>query len=160
MLFMAVGWKTTFVIIGSLGLIWTIPWMLINKHKPADHPNITDQEKAYILAGQIDVKNTTSKGMSWGELLRKKSTYSVVLGRFFLDPVWWMFVAWLPIYLSNKFKLDIKQVAFSAWVPYVGAAIGAIIGGCFRVIYFAKVKPRIVQGSLLLSLEVVLHFLL
>jgi ACS family hexuronate transporter-like MFS transporter len=139
MLFIAVGWKTTFIIIGSLGLIWTIPWLLLNKHKPADHPNITAEEKAYILAGQI---STTSidKGKTWTELLQEKKTYSVVLGRFFLDPVWWMFVAWLPIYLSNKFKLDIKQVAFSAWVPYVGAAMGAIIGGWFSGYLLRKGK--------------------
>jgi ACS family hexuronate transporter-like MFS transporter len=51
-----------------------------------------------------------------------------------------MFVAWLPIYLSNKFKLDIKQVAFSAWVPYVGAAIGAIAGGWFSGYLMRKGK--------------------
>jgi ACS family hexuronate transporter-like MFS transporter len=72
--------------------------------------------------------------------LQDKKSYSVILGRFFLDPIWWMFVAWLPIYLSNQFKLDIKQVAFSAWVPYVGAAIGAIVGGWFSGYLIRKGK--------------------
>jgi ACS family hexuronate transporter-like MFS transporter len=73
-------------------------------------------------------------------LLQDKKSYAVILGRFFLDPIWWMFVAWLPIYLSNQFKLDIKQVAFSAWVPYVGAAIGAIVGGWFSGYLIRKGK--------------------
>jgi ACS family hexuronate transporter-like MFS transporter len=53
------------------------------------------------------------------------------LGRFFLDPIWWMFVTFLPLYLADVFHLNIKEVAFSAWVPYVGAAIGSIVGGWF-----------------------------
>ena len=48
---------------------------------------------------------------------------------FFLDPIWWMFVTYLPLYLADVFKLNIKEVAFSAWVPYVGAMVGSIAGG-------------------------------
>ena len=141
MLFLAFGWQNTFIIVGSLGLLWIIPWLIINKNAPKDHPWITEEERAYILAGQPENKNLNDKAKSWPELLKDRKTYSVILGRFFLDPIWWMFVAWLPIYLSNKFKLDIKQVAFSAWVPYVGAAIGAIAGGWFSGFLIRKGKP-------------------
>ncbi|MFL9484574.1 MFS transporter [Chitinophagaceae bacterium LWZ2-11] len=131
MLYITFGWKSTFIVVGSLGVLWLIPWLIINKKAPAEHPWITDEEKEHILSGQIAVKNVTEKGKTWSELLRDKKSYAVIIGRFFLDPVWWMFVTWLPIYLSEVFKLDIKQIAFSAWVPYVGAAIGAIAGGWF-----------------------------
>lgn len=131
MLFLAVGWQKTFVIIGSLGIIWIIPWIILNKSKPAEHPWITAQEKEHILSGLSENAAARDKGLSWKALLQDKKSYAVILGRFFLDPIWWMFVAWLPIYLSSQFKLDIKQVAFSAWVPFVGAAIGAITGGWF-----------------------------
>ena len=140
MLFIEFGWQKTFIIVGSLGIVWIIPWLIINKKTPKDHPWITDAEKEYILAGQPENKNVNDKAKSWGELLNDKKSYAVILGRFFLDPIWWMFVAWLPIYLSNKFKLDIKQVAFSAWVPYVGAAIGAIVGGWFSGYLIRKGK--------------------
>ena len=53
------------------------------------------------------------------------------MGRFFIDPVWWIFVTFIPIYLIEVFNLDIREVAMSAWVPYVGAAIGAFAGGWF-----------------------------
>ncbi len=130
-LFINFGWQNTFIIIGSLGLIWIIPWLIINKKTPKNHPWVTEEERAYILAGQPETTVTKDVAKTWRQLLHDKKTYAVILGRFFLDPIWWMFVAWLPIYLSNKFKLDIKQVAFSAWVPYVGAAVGAIVGGWF-----------------------------
>ncbi|MBA4197079.1 MAG: MFS transporter [Chitinophaga sp.] len=140
MLFIRFGWQQTFIIVGSLGIIWIIPWLIINKKKPVEHPWITDKEKSYILSGQLENKNVHDVAKTWYELFADKKSYAVILGRFFLDPIWWMFVAWLPIYLSNKFKLDIKQVAFSAWVPYVGAAIGAIIGGWFSGFLMRKGK--------------------
>jgi ACS family hexuronate transporter-like MFS transporter len=55
----------------------------------------------------------------------------VVLSRFFLDPVWWLFVNWLPIYLSERFLFDVKTIGAFAWVPYVGAAAGSLLGGVF-----------------------------
>jgi ACS family hexuronate transporter-like MFS transporter len=66
---------------------------------------------------------------SWGELLTYRKSWSLIVGRFFLDPVWWLFVNWLPIYLADQFKFDVKQIGYFAWVPYVGAAIGCIGGG-------------------------------
>lgn len=129
MLYISFGWKLTFVIVGGLGLLWLIPWFIINKKGPKEHPWITDKEKEYILTGQPEIKITHDKGKSWGELLSNKKNWSVILGRFFLDPIWWMFVTYLPLYLADVFKLNIKEVAFSAWVPYVGAMIGSIAGG-------------------------------
>lgn len=131
MLYISFGWKITFVIVGGLGLLWLIPWLIINKKGPKEHPWITNKEKDYILSGQPEIKTTNDKGKTWGELLANKKNWSVILGRFFLDPIWWMFVTYLPLYLADVFKLNIKEVAFSAWVPYVGAMIGSIAGGWF-----------------------------
>ncbi|MDR2627753.1 MAG: MFS transporter, partial [Dysgonamonadaceae bacterium] len=49
--FIAFGWKLTFVVVGSLGMLWIIPWLIVNKKSPKEHPWITDEEKHYILSG-------------------------------------------------------------------------------------------------------------
>ncbi len=132
MLYLSVGWRYTFVIIGGLGLLWLIPWLFINKKGPKEHPWITENEKDYILSGQPEaVTAVVDKGKSWKELLSNKKNYSVILGRFFLDPIWWMYVTYLPMYLISQFQLNIKELAFSAWVPYLGAMIGSLLGGWF-----------------------------
>lgn len=153
-LFLAFGWRITFVVVGMLGIVWVIPWLLINKKGPKEHPWITDAERDYILSGQPECKVSCDTAKSWGQLLGEKKNYAVILGRFFLDPIWWMFVTWLPIYLIEVFGLDIKQIAMSAWVPYVGAAIGSIAGGWFsgllinrgRSVNFAR-KTAMIVGS-------------
>ena len=125
----AVGWKLTFVIIGLLAPLWVIPWLVLNKKGPKEHPMITDAERAYIISGQPEATVKQDKGLSWGQLLSKPKSYAVILARFFLDPVWWMFVTWLPIYLGQKYQMDLKALATHMWIPYVGAALGSIAGG-------------------------------
>ncbi|MEZ5029417.1 MAG: MFS transporter [Ferruginibacter sp.] len=60
-----------------------------------------------------------------------KATWSIISSRFFIDPVWWLFVTWLPTFLKEQFHFDIKQVGAFAWFPYLMAAIGGIIGGYY-----------------------------
>lgn len=131
MLYISIGWKMTFVVVGGLGILWLIPWLIINKKGPKEHKWITDEEREYILSGQPEGKVTNEVGKTWGQLLSNKKNYSVILGRFFLDPIWWMFVTFLPMYLVEEFGLNIKELAFSAWIPYVGAMVGSIAGGWY-----------------------------
>jgi len=88
-------------------------------------------KREYILSGQPEAKNTNETCQKLGGVTLEQKNYSVILGRFFLDPIWWMFVTFLPMYLIDQFQLNIKELAFSAWIPYVGAMIGSISGGWF-----------------------------
>ena len=126
-----VGWQMTFVILGILGLLWIIPWLSINKALPKDHPWLEDEERKYIEEGQLQEgeEKVEERALGWGELVSYKQSHSVLVSRFFLDPIWWLFVFWLPIYLADQFGFDIKQIGLFAWVPYAGAAAGAIFGG-------------------------------
>lgn len=160
MLFLAFGWQWTFVIVGGLGIVWVGLWLLINKADPEKHPWVTEKERQHILEGRGDTsaQQPEEKGKSWGQLLKEKKNWSVILGRFFLDPIWWMFVTFLPLYLTDVFHLNIKEVAFSAWVPYAGAAIGSISGGWFsgwlisrgRTVNFARKCAIIVGGCIII----------
>lgn len=152
----SVGWKMTFIIIGILAPLWVLPWLWLRKSNPKTHPFITQEEKEYILSGQPETKVTNDKGLSWGQLLAKRKSYAVILSRFFLDPVWWMFVTWLPIYLGQKYNMDLKALAAHMWIPYVGAALGSIAGGWVsshlvsagKTVNFAR-KTSIIIGALI-----------
>jgi len=132
-LFVAFGWRTTFMVVGSFGILWIIPWLLINKAGPKKHPWITKEEQQFILEGQskADQKEdaATVKGKSLKEILSFRESWAIVVGRFFLEPIWWLFVGWMPIYLFDVYGFDVKQVGMFAWFPYVGAALGSIAGG-------------------------------
>jgi ACS family hexuronate transporter-like MFS transporter len=52
-----------------------------------------------------------------------------VIGRFLVDPIWWLYITWLPLYLSKVHGFDLKQIGLFAWVPFVAADAGSLFGG-------------------------------
>ena len=128
-LYVQIGWQVTFFLLGALGFLWIIPWVIINRTGPDKHPWMTDSERNYISGGQPDADDAGGPRPTVFQLLLTWRTWSVLASRFFLDPIWWLFVFWLPIYLSERFGFDIKQIGMFAWMPYVGAAAGALFGG-------------------------------
>ncbi len=132
LLWVAFGWKVTFIVVGAIGLLWVLPWVLVNKAKPNEHPWITEEEKKYILAGQSEADNNPStEGLSMKQILSHRESWAVLISRFFVEPIWWLFVGWMPIYLAETYGFNVKEIGFFAWVPYVGAALGSLSGGYF-----------------------------
>lgn len=131
-LYLAYGWRTTFVVIAVLGILWVFPWLIINKATPDKHPWLTEKERLHIM-GEGDKTNTAKATTvySWKQLLQFRNTWGILLSRLCIDPVWWLFVTWLPTFLKEQFQFDIKQVAAFAWLPYLCAAIGGLLGGIY-----------------------------
>ncbi|KMT66708.1 MFS transporter [Catenovulum maritimum] len=131
-LYAFIGWQATFFVIGGVGLFWLIPWLYLYKGTPSQHPMLAEAERQYILSGQKQ-NNADSDAEeyvpTYREMLGHKQAWSVVSARLFIDPVWWLFVAWLPLYLNERFGFDVKQIGAFSWVPYVGAMFGALLGG-------------------------------
>ena len=130
-LYIVFGWKMTFVLIAALGLIWIIPWLIINKAAPEKHPWLTEKERNYILDTDPESNSSVEVApvLSWRELLKFRNTWGIIMARFFIDPVWWLFVTWLPTFLKEQFLFDIKQIGAFTWLPYLFAAIGSLLGG-------------------------------
>jgi len=129
------GWKTTYIILGAVGILWVIPWLFLNKSTPEKHPWVTEEERNLILSSRIDKveENTTkkSKSLPVSKILSYKESWGVLTCRFFIEPIWWFFAGWMPIYLNDKFGLSIEQIANTMWISYLMAAVGSILGGMF-----------------------------
>lgn len=161
-MFAGYGWKTTFVVIGAMGLIWIIPWLIVYKKLPKDHPWITEEERRLILDGKAatsTIEEDEVKGKSISEILSFKESWGVIACRFFMEPIWWLFVGWMPLYLQKTYGFDVKQIGLFAWVPYVGAAIGSLAGGWCSGMIIAKTqsvdkgrKIAIISGGVIMFL--------
>jgi ACS family hexuronate transporter-like MFS transporter len=126
---LAHGWRATFIVTGLLGFGWLILWLLLFK-LPEKHPWITEAERAHILsdrggpgAGDLDWKP------GWGKLLTYRQTWAVVVGRFITDPIWWLYIFWLPSYFQEARGFSLQQIGWSAWLPFLCAGVGALGGG-------------------------------
>ncbi len=126
------GWKAIFIVIGLIGLLWLVPWLIIYKSKPETHPWLSEDERNYILSGQRTDTTEIEQDEyipTTGEMLGRKETWGAILPAMFIDPIWWLFVFWIPIYLIDTFGFDVAEIGLYGWVPYVGAMFGAWFGG-------------------------------
>jgi ACS family hexuronate transporter-like MFS transporter len=128
------SWQMVFILIGSVGLLWLIPWVILVKAPPKYHPWITDEEREYILTGQrTTAEDGTIKEADYSpttkQLLSHKQSWGVIIASAAIDPIWWLFVAWTPLYLNEVYGMDVKAIGIYGWVPYVGAMFGAWFGG-------------------------------
>ena len=161
-LYAKLGWKSTYIVLGLFGLIWVIPWLIINKTSPENHPWITDKERELISSDYLDDKKDDKKkdgkSLSLGKILSFKESWGVLLCRFFIEPIWWFFAGWMPIYLNSKFNLSIEEIGNTMWISYLMAAAGSILGGMFteeaikRTSVNSGRKLSIVIGSILIIL--------
>ncbi|GEB72343.1 MFS transporter [Pseudoalteromonas carrageenovora] len=131
------SWQMVFVFVGALGFLWLVPWIILVKAPPGAHPWITEQEREYILTGQRRVddngdvtgEDEEEYNPSTKELLSRKQSWGVIIASAAIDPIWWLFVFWIPIYLNEVYAMDVKSIGIYGWVPYVGAMFGAWFGG-------------------------------
>jgi ACS family hexuronate transporter-like MFS transporter len=120
------GWRMTFLVTPVLSLIWLILWLLFYE-SPERHKAITQEE--YALITQDRGPSSPAGGASWRSLLEHRQVWAIVLSRFVTDPVWWLYIIWLPLYLYNVRGFSLKEIGMFAWVPYVAAGAGSLAGG-------------------------------
>jgi ACS family hexuronate transporter-like MFS transporter len=135
------GWKTTFVATGLLGFAWLVLWLLVYDD-PLKHKYLTVKEKSVIFENS-DIETTQEseiKKLTWSELLKRKAVWGIIVARFFGDPVWWLYLLWLPSYLYDVRGFNIKDIGMFAWFPFLLAGIGSLAGGWFSGFLMSKGK--------------------
>lgn len=131
------GWQTTFLVTGALGFFWLALWLVFYQ-TPDRHRWITDEERALIKEepeaggggeGAAAAPFNPDAAPRWRDLLRHRQVWAIVVARFFTDPVWWLYITWLPLYLYSARGFSLKEIGLFAWVPYVAADAGSLLGG-------------------------------
>jgi MFS transporter, ACS family, aldohexuronate transporter len=118
------GWRMAFISTGALGLVWIAAWLALYR-KPEESTLVSPEELAFI---QSD-REGTGETVPWRVLLRFPQTWAVGLGKFFTDPIWIVYLFWIPDFLSRNLKLDLKGMALPLFLIYSGASVGSVSGG-------------------------------
>ncbi len=120
------GWRSAFAITGGLGFVWVLLWLLLYR-LPEHHRLLQPRERAFILEGQAERARTAPP--SWRQLLTHADIWGIVLARFFGDPVWFLYLFWLPLYLHATRGFSLVQIGLTVWIPYLAADLGSLLGG-------------------------------
>jgi len=118
------GWQWAFIITGALGFIWLVFWLMIYR-RPQEHPKLSRAELAHI---RPDPAEPTTR-IPWARLLPHRQTWAFAAGKFLTDPIWWVYLFWLPKFLHTNHGLNITQLGLPLVIIYVAADVGSIGGG-------------------------------
>jgi len=125
------GWRLAFVSTGAVGLAWLLLWLALYQ-PPHRNRWLRASEYAEIKDHVRPPEETlpARRGtLDWRKVARMRACYSLIIARFFTDPVIYFVIFWLPEYLRRERGFDLAMVGKYAWVPFVFGDIGYILGG-------------------------------
>jgi ACS family hexuronate transporter-like MFS transporter len=104
-------WQTAFILIGATGYLWLIGWLLVYHTPTSVRSELAARPKA-----------------PW-RLLKTRFLGVLTVAKVFLDPVWYFYIFWFPQYLKSVHGFDLAKIGMTAWIPFVTADLGNIVGG-------------------------------
>ena len=142
------GWRSAFVVTGGLGLVWAALWYAVYR-SPDEHRNVSDAERAHVLAGRAPDRRGAQPDRGWRGVIATRDFWSIAIPRFLADPAWQTFSFFIPLYLVETKGMDLKGIAAFAWLPFLAADAGSLVGG-----YYAPFLMRRFGTSLLTSRKI------
>jgi ACS family hexuronate transporter-like MFS transporter len=127
------GWTWAFILTGVLGFAWLVAWLVIYE-KPDRHPRLKAPERAFICSDPA----TPTTHMPWLSLLGYRQTWSFAAAKFLTDPIWWMYLFWLPDFFSRNYGLSLLELGPPIIIVYIVADIGSVGGGWLSSLLIRK----------------------
>jgi ACS family hexuronate transporter-like MFS transporter len=130
--------------------------MVFYKH-PREQKLLSDEEREYIVSGQeAQYSDPSARKMGWIEILTSRNFWSIGIPRILSEPAWQTFNAWIPLYMMTERHMNLKEVALFAWLPFLAADIGCVLGGylspifvnMFKVSWLTSRKLVVLTGAL------------
>ena len=118
------GWYWAFVATGAIGFFW-LAWWWVGYRAPEHDSGLSRAELAHIRS---DPPEPTVR-VPWRTLLRHRETWAFAVGKFMTDPVWWLYLFWIPDFLNRNHGLDLQSVGPPLVMIYLVADAGSIGGG-------------------------------
>lgn len=121
---LGLDWRWVFILTGLITLVWLLAWILIYR-RPDEHKHVRAPELDHIRQDPPDPEDKTP----WIKLLGVRETWAYALGKFLIDPIWWMFLFWMPDFFAKQYHMDLKGFGPPLVVVYVISDLGSIGGG-------------------------------
>jgi MFS transporter, ACS family, hexuronate transporter len=105
------GWPWAFVAVGATGFLWLLLWWPLYR-TPASAAGVVD-------APPVPVRT----------LIRTRFVQVFTFSKIFMDPVWYFYIFWFPEYLKRVRHFDMAAIGKYAWIPFLVAGFGNLLGG-------------------------------
>ncbi|ESQ83565.1 hexuranate MFS transporter [Asticcacaulis sp. AC466] len=118
------GWRACFFVTGLLSMVWVVAWWIMYR-SPREHPKVNAAELAIIESDPAD----TGAKIPWLKIIAVKETWLFAIAKFLIDPIWWVWLFWLPGMLKKNYGLDLSSFGLPIIAIYLMSDVGSVAGG-------------------------------
>lgn len=123
---------------GVVGCILAWAWHRYAYDNPADSPYVNEAEAAHINEGR-DADSLKKSVAPWSKFLRATQFWAVGIQFMVVDYIMYVFLAWLPLYLTEVHNLSLKSMGIWASFPWIALMAMVFVAGF--------ISDRIANGS-------------
>jgi len=136
LLIVKLGWRGLFLITGTAGMIWLVPWLI------------------WAPRVLVPVVAKQEVGPGWGQLLRRRAVWGTCGGLCGANYAWYFILSWLPSYLVRERHFSLSSVAIWGALPYLCMAVSSLTCGILadRLISRGGSAVRVRRGFLVTGL--------
>jgi len=143
------GWRESFIVLGAASLVWTAVWLVSFRDTPEEHPWMTGVELAEIRAGGESPRRARAS-TPWRQIAARMWLVTVV--DFCYGWSLWVFLTWLPSYLSESRGFRLDQMALMTMLPLLAGVVGDTLGGVISDAIFRHTgNLRLARRTLLVA---------
>lgn len=136
------GWQAAFFVTGLIGVVFAGVWFRFYR-SPAQASFVSPAERAEIEDGQRPV---TASASTLKAIAATPRFWAIAVPRFLAEPAWQTFSFWIPLYLAKERGMDLTHIALFAWMPFLAADAGGILGG-YLAPFLQKRRGLSLEGS-------------
>ncbi|HKN55928.1 MAG TPA: MFS transporter [Amycolatopsis sp.] len=122
------NWRTTFIVLGSAGLILLLIFYALFRDRPELHPRVTPEELSYIRSGG----GPEAPAGQWVPAKAFFTSRTLLLnsvGYFAFMFVNFTIQTWVPKYLQDQFGFSLTSLWYIGMIPWAGACVTILLGG-------------------------------
>ena len=134
-----VAWRGSFIALGIVSLGWALIWGAYFRDNPTDHVRITSQELERLPAFRSRGERIAS-AVPWARLVRRMLPVTFVY--FCYGWTLWLYLAWIPLFFLNSYRLNLRDSAFFAAGVFFGGVVGDTLGGIVSDRIYEKTGDR------------------
>lgn len=125
------GWRGLFYVYGVIGMLITLPWLLLAKDEPT--LIVTDSSVENIKS----IKNLPSwkdslksfQQAPWKDFLQSKGVWGILLAHSAKNYALYNSLAWSPTFYSQQYGVSVKESAWLSVLPSVAGVLGGFAAG-------------------------------